>query len=96
MPYQIEVLAINIELYKSIKIACDSLNKVQSEFEFRIPSDKLKDKLYSYQRSEYKTTEIYQWINNYNRVGRGIAPPPSHTTVHALAHGGFLKLFNLS
>jgi hypothetical protein len=30
-----------------------------------------------------------------NRVGRGIAPPPSHTTVHALAHGGFLKLVNL-
>ena len=30
-----------------------------------------------------------------NRVGRGIAPPPSHTTVHAFAHGGFLKLFNL-
>lgn len=24
-----------------------------------------------------------------NRVGRGITPPPSHTTVHALAHGGF-------
>ena len=24
-----------------------------------------------------------------NRVGKGIAPPPSHTTVHALAHGGF-------
>jgi len=23
------------------------------------------------------------------RVGRGITPPPSHTTVHALAHGGF-------
>jgi hypothetical protein len=24
-----------------------------------------------------------------NRVGRGIAPSPSHTTTHALARGGF-------
>jgi hypothetical protein len=31
-----------------------------------------------------------------NRVGRGITPPPSHTTVHALAHGGFFRLLNLS
>jgi len=29
-----------------------------------------------------------------NRVGRGITPPPSHTTVHALAYGGFFRLFN--
>ena len=29
-------------------------------------------------------------IEGYNRVGRGITPPTSHTTVHALAHGGFL------
>jgi hypothetical protein len=36
-----------------------------------------------------------QKASDYNRVGRGIAPPPSHTTVHAFAHGGFLKLINL-
>ncbi|MBC8393403.1 MAG: DNA-3-methyladenine glycosylase [Deltaproteobacteria bacterium] len=31
-----------------------------------------------------------------NRVGRGIAPPPSHTTGHTFVHGGFFKLFNRS
>ena len=40
-------------------------------------------------RFEYRET-------NLNRVGRGITPPPSHTTVHALAHGGFFRLVNRS
>ena len=34
-------------------------------------------------------TLLFQTKEMVDRVGRGITPPPSHTTVHALAHGGF-------
>ena len=42
MPYNIEILTVKEDLYKSIKTACDSLNKVQGEFFFGLPPDRLK------------------------------------------------------
>lgn len=40
-------------------------------------------------RLEIFTCDPLVQMRIQNRVGRGITPPPSHTTVHAFAHGGF-------
>lgn len=41
------------------------------------------------------TLPVKELCPTYNRVGRGIAPPPSHTTVRTYVHGGFLRFVNL-
>ncbi len=74
MPYQIEVLTINSELLKGVQSACESLNKVQDEFEFYVPKDNLRSKLYAFHRSEYKADEVFQWIAKYREEAKGSRP----------------------
>ncbi|PKQ60443.1 hypothetical protein BZG01_20975 [Labilibaculum manganireducens] len=37
----------------------------------------------------YTTNKNHKIDDLINRVGRGITPPPSHTTVRTLVYGGF-------
>lgn len=72
--YQIEVLAIKNELYSAIQSACSSLNRVQSEFRFEIPSEKLRTNLFLQKREKYKTTEIFEWLRQYRVNAKGNRP----------------------
>lgn len=74
MSYQIEVLIISPDLVKSVQSACDSLNKVQDEFEFKIPKVNLRSKLYTYHRDEYKADDVFLWIEDYRNDVKGNRP----------------------
>lgn len=74
MSYQIEILTVNPDLLQIAKSACDSLNKVQHEFEFKIAEENLMNKLYSYRRDEYKADDVFQWIENYRKEVKGNRP----------------------
>lgn len=74
MPYYIEILAIKESLYKNIKPACDSLNKVQNEFIFSIPPDRLKDSLFLKKRNEYYSLDVFQWMRDYRQNSGGNRP----------------------
>lgn len=74
MAYQIEILTISPDLIKSVKTACDSLNKVQSEFRFEIPSEKLRGKLFSHKRDKYKSEDTFQWLTQYKTEVKGHRP----------------------
>lgn len=74
MAYPIEILSITPDLYKSIQVACDSLNKVQGEFEFKIPSDNLRGKLYSHKRDKYRSKEAFQWLTDFKNEAKGHRP----------------------
>jgi predicted acylesterase/phospholipase RssA len=71
MPYNIEVLSVKAELYSSIKTACDSLNRVQSEFVFSLPPDRLKNHFFLNQRNQYLSVDVFKWIREYRQAAGG-------------------------
>ncbi len=71
MSYQIEVLAIKAGLYESIQTACSSLNKVQNDFEFKIPSDVLRSKLFIEHREKYNANDAFAWLKTYRAEAKG-------------------------
>lgn len=74
MAYQIEILTISPDLIKSVKAACDSLNKVQNEFKFEIASEKLRGKLYTHKRDKYKSEDVFEWLTEYRNEVKGHRP----------------------
>ena len=74
MAYQIEILTISPDLLKGVRAACDSLNKVQSEFEFKMASEKLSTRLYIYKRDNYESEDVFQWLTNYRNEVKGHRP----------------------
>ena len=73
MSYQIEVLVSNPDLIKCVQAACDSLNKVQKEFRFEIPSEDLRNKVYK-SRTAFEAEEVFEWINDYKNFAKGNRP----------------------
>jgi predicted acylesterase/phospholipase RssA len=74
MAYPIEILTISQDLVKSVKVASDSLNKVQSEFKFEIASEKLRGKMFSHKRDKYKSEDAFQWLTEYKNEVKGHRP----------------------
>lgn len=74
MPYHIEILTVKEDLYKNIKAACDSLNKVQNEFVFSLPPDRLKESLYLNKRDKYFSPDVFQWLKEYRLSAGGNRP----------------------
>jgi hypothetical protein len=74
MPYPIEILAIKEELYEPIKAACDSLNKVQDEFKFSLPSVRFRDSAFLKKSEIYQTEELFDWLKVYRQQSGGNKP----------------------
>jgi predicted acylesterase/phospholipase RssA len=76
MAYEIEILAIKEDLYKSIEAACDSLNRVQEnkEFIFRLPPERLRDSAFIEKREKYDSDKIFQWLKQYRQNAGGNRP----------------------
>ena len=72
--YNIEILAITPELYKSIELSCTTLNKVQNEFLFSLPPDRLRDNVYLHKREKYFSLDVFQWLRDYRHVAGGNRP----------------------
>jgi predicted acylesterase/phospholipase RssA len=74
MPYHIEILTINSDLEESAKAACESLNKVQSEFKFEIASKTNRQFIYKYKRDKYSSSEAFEWLDSYKATVKGNRP----------------------
>jgi predicted acylesterase/phospholipase RssA len=76
MSYEIEILAIKNELYKSIGLACNSLNKVQKneEFNFKLPPERLRDSIFLQRRENYQSEEVFEWLKEYRKKAGGNRP----------------------
>ena len=74
MPYQIEVLSINAGLYPLIEKAFTSLNAIQDDFKFYIPSETLRSKLYIQERNNYLSDDVYTWLEEYKIEALGNRP----------------------
>lgn len=90
MAYHIEILSIKKELYPSIERACNSLNQIQEDFVFKIPSQSLKDKLYLYKRGDYHSNNVFEWLKKYREEAKG------DRKYTILVVDGFLKSDSLS
>jgi predicted acylesterase/phospholipase RssA len=73
MPYPIEILTTDQELEESINQACITFNQVQHEFRFGIPSQ-MRDFFYPYRKKEYRSFEVFEWLNDYRSLARGHRP----------------------
>jgi len=71
MSYQVEVHAIRKELYESLEKAAESLNTVQSEFEFKISKTGLREYFYLYKSQKYKVDDVFRLIGSYRESAKG-------------------------
>jgi predicted acylesterase/phospholipase RssA len=62
---EIEILAIKEDLYQTIELACQSLNKVQNEFRFNLPSDRLRSSAFAQQSEEYQPKLLLDWLETH-------------------------------
>jgi Patatin-like phospholipase len=75
MPYPIEILAVGEALYAPIEAACNSLNQVQREFAFSLPSKRLREKAFVLAPAEkYKVEELRAWLIDYRATVGGNHP----------------------
>jgi hypothetical protein len=74
MPYTIEVLSIGQDLYLEIQDAAETLNAVQKEFCFTIPTNRLKDEGLPFRRQRYQTKEVFDFLRSYRVRARGHRP----------------------
>ncbi|MDR3678432.1 MAG: patatin-like phospholipase family protein [Flavipsychrobacter sp.] len=74
MPYPIEILTISLDLIKSVSAACESLNKVQTEFHFSLAEHDLREKLYPYKREKYVSNDVFKWLIEYKAEAKGHRP----------------------
>lgn len=74
MPYYIEILTNKESIYPSIQSACESLNKVQDEFIYSIPNERLRESAYLYQKEKYDSVDVLRWLENYRTQAGGNRP----------------------
>jgi hypothetical protein len=72
--YPIEIITTQKDLYTPLQLACDSLNKVQNEFFFMLPPDRLRDFLYQFKQDKYSTLETHDFIEKYKIHAQGNRP----------------------
>jgi predicted acylesterase/phospholipase RssA len=74
MAYNIEILAINENLYKEIEQAITSLNKVQTDFEFKISNSTKRTGLFVHKSEKYKSTELFENLRDFKNEAKGSRP----------------------
>jgi len=74
MPYTIEVISLGQDLYPAIEKAIQAINAVQREFSFTIPGNRLKTEGFPFQRKEYHTQEVFDFLRNYRAQAKGHRP----------------------
>ena len=72
--YHIEILSTNEELYTFIEKAYTTLNQIQSDFEFDLPSETLRKELFIQRRDDYFSEDIYTWLDDYKKKAKGYRP----------------------
>lgn len=74
MPYTIEVISIGQDLYPLIERGASTLNATQKEFIFSVPASRLKEEGFPFQRKQYRTEEVFEFLRSYREQARGYRP----------------------
>lgn len=69
MPYDIELIAIGEDIYPLLERASAELNGVQSQFRFRLTSQEQRPAGIGFHRSEFVTTEIWDFLRKQREAG---------------------------
>src|SRR5580698_8797789 len=62
MSYDIELISIGEDLYPILGSSASMLNAVQNEFRFRLASSRVREEGLSFNRNQYSTAEIWQFL----------------------------------
>jgi hypothetical protein len=62
MAYIIEVMSVGQDMYPPLQAAATALNAVQREFEFRTTEGSPRQPALSFQRADYSTSEIWDFL----------------------------------
>lgn len=90
MPYNIEILATNENLYKDIERAYAPLNQVQKDFRFEITSKNYQDNLFLHKSAKYKSKDVFAWVKKFKEEAKG------HRPFIIVVLDGFLESVELS
>ena len=90
MAYNIEILAINSDLYPEIEQAVSPLNKVQNDFNFQKVGETYLSKLFVHQSTNYKSEDAFSWLIEFRKEAKG------HRPFLILVVDGFLESQKLS
>lgn len=74
MAFQIEILTVEPKLYQHIEKASQSLNNVQQEFIFRIPTFRLMNEATVLKKQTYYSPDIFKWLKDYRVRAKGARP----------------------
>jgi predicted acylesterase/phospholipase RssA len=73
MPYNIEVMSLGQDLYPLLDRAANGLNGIQEQFRFEVTQPAQRPPGLGFQRKEYLSTDIWEFLNEQRAVG---APRP--------------------
>ncbi len=74
MAYIIEVMSVGQDMYPPLQAAATALNAVQREFEFRTTEGSPRQSALSFQRADYSTSEIWDFLRKNKKDFGGNRP----------------------
>lgn len=74
MPYPIEIIATNAKHLKYIEQAIVPLNRVQSEFTYRLGTPQMLDEAALFVQDEYTLDEVFDWMSDLHEKIKGNHP----------------------
>lgn len=74
MAFNIEILATTPNLYFEIEQAIAPLNQIQSDFVYQITSKTYQDFLFVHKSNNYKSEDVFSWINDFKEKAKGHRP----------------------
>lgn len=74
MPFLIEVLCLGQDRYASIEAPARDLNAIQREFVFLLTSPELRPKGLTFQRAQYNTQDVFQFLRDFRKEAKGDHP----------------------
>ena len=74
MSYDIELMGLGEDIYPLLQRSADALNRVQSEFKFHLTPVSQRPSGISFQRSEYLTTNIWDFLREQKKIFGGNRP----------------------
>ena len=71
MPYHIEILSVGENSNSRIAEVAQALNVTQTEFQFSLPPERLKNEGLIFVRQEYQTVKIFEFLGRLSQQCQG-------------------------
>jgi nucleoside phosphorylase len=74
MPFPIEIICLGSDNYQRLEPVASLLTSTQSEFQFALPPLRLREFGFSFDRSEFVTREVFDFLREYRKQAGGYRP----------------------